>query len=237
MSYISLRDQALTINNTPARKLVAVLTAVAILVISSPRVAAMPGVRPAALSVLGAVEVNGEKAISGGTFFSGSKIVTREQSGATINLGGAGRVALLANSILRLSFTDTGLKGWLDAGEARFSTPAGVSASFVTPGGVVLVDGGQSTDFNVTTRNGETEVAATMGSVEFTSAAVCTLITAGSVGGPQNPQNHPPSRKGPAALLVAVGGAIAAAIWVVTHDSEPHQEDMTFGGTVIVPSG
>lgn len=227
----------MTINKTPARKLVAVVTAAVMLLISSQVAGATPGVRRGALSVLGAVEVNGEKVISGGTFFSGSAIVTREQSGATINLGVAGRVSLLANSILRLSFTDTGLKAWLDAGEARFSTPAGVSVSLVTPGGAVLVDGSQSTDSTVKTRNGETEVAATMGSVEFTSAAGCTLITAGSAGAPQNPQTHGPGRKGLAVLLVAVGGAIAAAIWVVTHDSEPHAEDMTFGGTVIVPSG
>jgi ferric-dicitrate binding protein FerR (iron transport regulator) len=207
------------INNTLTHKLVAVVVAAVMLLISSQVVWATPGVRRAALSVLGAVEVNGEKAISGGTFFSDSAIVTREQSGATLNLGGAGRVALLANSNLRLSFTETGLKGWLDAGEARVSTPAGVSVSLITPGGVVLVDGCQSTDFTVTTRNGETEVVATMGSVELTSAAGCTLITAGedlAATGVQNQPSQGHSRKALAVLLVSIGSAVAAAIWVVT---------------------
>lgn len=227
-------------NNTFTHKMVAVVTAAVMLIISSQAVWATPGVRRGALSVLGAVEVNGEKAISGGTFFSDSAIVTREQSGATISLGGSGRVALLANSTLRLSFTDTGLKGRLDAGEARVSTPAGVSVSLVTPGGVVLVAGSQATAFSVTTQHGKTEVVATMGSVELTSAAGCMLITAGEgtvAGGPQNQQRGGPSRKALVVLVLAIGGAVAAAIWVVTHDSEPHEEDMTFGGTVIIPSG
>jgi ferric-dicitrate binding protein FerR (iron transport regulator) len=228
------------INNTLTRKLVAGVTAAVMLLISSQVVRATPGVRGGALSLLGAVEVNGEKAISGGTVFSDSAIVTREQSGATINFGRKGRVALLANSILKLSFTDTGLKGCLDAGEARVSTPAGVSVSLITPAGVVLVDGSEPTDFTVTTRNGETNVAATMGSVELTSAAGCALITAGEdglAGGIQNQPRQGHSRKALAALLVAIGGAVAAAIWIVTHDSEPHADDMTFGGTVIIPSG
>lgn len=74
-------------SNTLTHKFVAVVTAVTTLMISSQGVCATLRVRPAALAVLGAVEVNGEKAISGGTFFPDSAIVTREQSAATINFG------------------------------------------------------------------------------------------------------------------------------------------------------
>lgn len=227
------------INNAPIHRLVAVVTAGALLIISARFACGTPVVHRGALTVLGIVEVNGEKAISGGTVFSGSAIVTHDQSTVIIMLGGTGRIVLSANSTLRLSFSDAGLKGRLDAGEARLATPAGVSVSLETPGGEVVVDGTQPTSFTVTTRNGATEVAATTGSVELTSTESCTLITAPNDEVAGNPQTQPKSgsnRKAMVAWLSVVGGAVAAAIWVVTHNSEPPPA-MTFGGTVIVPSG
>jgi hypothetical protein len=187
---------------------------------------------------VGAVEVNGQKATSGGTVFSDNQIVTREQSGATINLGVMGRVALFASSTLRLSFSDSGLKGRLAQGEARVSTPAGVSVTISTPGGIAQVDGGQPTSFTVTTQNGETKVAATVGTVELISDAGCTLISARDdtdAGGLPNQQGSG-SRKA-VLMWAALGGAVAAAIWVVAHDTTPREEDLDFGGTVTVPSG
>lgn len=226
-------------NNTHTRKLIAVLTAAVMLIISSRAVSATPGGPRAALSVVGAVEVNGQKATSGGTVFSDNQIVTREQSGATINLGVMGRVALLANSALRLSFSDSGLKGWLDQGVAQVSTPAGVSVTIATPGGIAQVDGDQPASFTVTAQNGETKVAATIGTVELISNAGCTLISARDdtdAGGLPNQQGSGRSRKA-VLMWAALGGAVAAAIWVVAHDTTPREEDLDFGGTVTVPSG
>ncbi len=229
------------ISNTPLQKTVSILTAVFMLIISVRVVPATPGVHRAALLVVGAVEVNGQRATSGGTVFPNNQIVTGGQSGAIINLGVMGRVALLANSTLRLNFSDSALKGRLDQGEARVSTPAGVSVSLVTPGGIAQVDGSQPSAFTVTTENDETKVAATMGTVEWISEVGCTLITtrddtdAGS--GIPNQQGSGRSRKGVLIWIAAVGSGVAAAIWIVAHDKTPREEDLDFGGTVIVPSG
>ena len=224
--------------NTPAEKLVAVATIAVLLVISSRVVWASPIRHGAALSVFGDVEINGAKVISGGTVFSDSTIATHAESEATLGLGGTGRVSLSANSALRLSFTDKTLDGRLDAGEVRLSTPAGVSVSLIIPGALVLTDGAQATSFTVSNRNGVYEVAATMGAIELTSGGTRRLIAAHEaafVAAPQNRQ-HFRSGKSLAVLLVAIGGAVATAIWILTHESDK-KTNMTFGGTVVIPSG
>jgi ferric-dicitrate binding protein FerR (iron transport regulator) len=226
------------ISHALTHKFVAVVTTAALLTISARFACAAPLVHRGALTVFGTVEVNGAKAISGGTFFSDSAVVTHEESAVNIMLGGTGQIALSANSTLRLSFSDAGLKGRLDAGEARLATPAGVSVSLETPGGEVVVDGSRPTSFTVTTRNGATEVAATTGLVELISTKGCTLISAhedGVTGNPQTQQKPGSNRKAMVAWFAVLGGAVAAAIWVVTHNSEPPAA-MTFGGTVIIPS-
>jgi ferric-dicitrate binding protein FerR (iron transport regulator) len=227
------------INHALTHKFVAVVTTAALLTISARFACATPPAHRGALTVFGIVEVNGEKAISGGTFFSDSIVATHEESAVNITLGGVGRIALSANSRLLLSFSDAAIKGRLDVGEARLAIPAGVSVSLETPGGEVVADGSHPASFIVITRNGATEVAATTGLVVLTSTEKCTLITAHENGVAGNPQTQPQpgsNRKAMVAWFAVLGGAVAAAIWVVTHNSEPPAA-MTFGGTVIVPSG
>jgi ferric-dicitrate binding protein FerR (iron transport regulator) len=226
-------------NNTPVHKVFAVATIAALLVLSSRSGWAMPTDGRAALSVFGVVEVNGERVIAGGTVFSNSTIRTEAGSEATLGLGGTGRVALSANSTVRLSFTDKTLDAQLDAGQVRFSTPNGVSVRLAIPGTLVLVDGTQATEFAVSNRDGVYEVSAARGAVELTSGSARRLLAAdeAAVVGPSRNQQHFRNRKALAGLLVAIGGAIATAIWIVTHDSDRQKTNMTFGGTVIVPSG
>jgi len=220
------------INDSLSYKLVA-LFATAILLVASIQVGATPAFDRAALSVLGIVEVNGEKVISGGTFFSGCAIATAAQSEAAISIGRLGRVELSADTKMKLSFSETGLQGSLDKGSVRISTPAGVSVNLITPKGSVITDGQEPTTFTVTSKDGETTAAAMEGSLELISGADCAIIKSGSGGGHKTPQN----RKRLFIWLAAIGGGVAAAIWIATHDSEPRAEDMSFGGTVIVPSG
>src|SRR5215210_8930514 len=68
------------------------------------------------LSVVGEVSVNGTNAISGATVFSDSTITTGQNSSAVVSLGKLGRVELLPNSNIKLSFTDNSVTGTLDAG-------------------------------------------------------------------------------------------------------------------------
>jgi len=228
------------INKTWSRKFVAISVAAAVLSVYSMITLAAPGARSAELSVIGEVTVNGQKVISGGTMFSDSVIVTAKDSSATVSLGKLGRIELLANTSVRLSFTDHSITGLLDAGRARVSTPAGVSVNLTTKDGSVIVDGSLATSFTVNTSNGNTVVATESGLAELKSATAVTKIAAGENGVAGTPQggtakkdddDHKLSRGALAALLLATGGAVAAIIYAVTH-----KNDLNFGGTVSVVS-
>ena len=224
------------INKTWSRKFIATAVAAAVLSVSSMLVLASPGARSGELSVAGDVTVNGQKAISGGTVFSNSVIVTAKDSRATVGLGKLGRVELMANTSVRLSFTDSNISGLLDAGQARVSTPAGVTVNLTTKDGVVNVDGTQATTFTVGA-NGNTTVSTEVGLAELRAGNNVTKIAAGNSGSAGTPQaktdddDHKLSSGALAAILLATGGAVAVIIWSIHHDN-----DLNFGGTVVVVS-
>jgi FecR protein len=225
-------------NKTWSRKFVAVFVAAAILTVYSMLTLAMPGARSGELSVNGEVTVNGQKFVSGGTIFSGSTIATAKDSTATANLSKLGRVELLANSNLKLSFADNAIIGVLDSGRARVSTPTGVSVNIMTKDGLVVVDGSQIASFAVNTENGNTVVTTESGNVELRSGTTVTKVAAGESGTAGVPQakksddeEHGIHGGALAALLLATGGAVAAIIYATRH-----KNDLNFGGTVIVVS-
>ncbi|HXD31899.1 MAG TPA: hypothetical protein VN643_12335 [Pyrinomonadaceae bacterium] len=224
-------------NKTWSRKFIAMIAAAAVLSVTSMIALATPGARSGELSVSGDVTVNGQKAISGGTIFSDSVIVTAKNSSAVVSLGKLGRVEVLADSSVRLSFTDNGISGLLDSGRARVSTPAGVSVNLTTKDGAVSVDGTQATSFTAAIENGTTMVSTHAGLAALTSGTTVTKIAAGSSGVAGTPQaksdddDHKLSGGALAAILLATGGAIAAII-LVSRDND----DLNFGGTVVVVS-
>ncbi len=72
------------------------------------------------------VMLNGEKAISGHTFFSSGTIATTESTTATVNLGKLGSVTVTPNSVLSLSFGDNAINGTITAGQVRVLNSDGV---------------------------------------------------------------------------------------------------------------
>jgi len=226
------------INKTWSRKFVAASVAVAVLTVYSMFTLATPGARSGALSVIGEVTVNGQKVISGGTIFSDSVIVTAKDSSATVSLGKLGRIDLLANSSLKLSFTDNSIMGLLDSGRARVSTAVGVSVNLTTRDGAVVVDGSKASSFSVSVENGNTFVSTQAGIAELRSGTTVKQIAAGESGVAGTPQGkkdddeeHGLHGGALAALLLATGGAVAAIIWATTR-----KNDLSFGGSVIVVS-
>lgn len=194
------------------------------------------------LTVAGQVSVNGTNAISGATVFSDSTITTADKSSATISLGKLGRVELLPNSSVKLSFTDTGVMGTLDAGRARVSTPAGVAASVTTKDGSVIADNSQPAVFTVDVECGNTVVDTQAGRVELRAGNTAKQIAAGTQGTAgqaapgtrctrlQQRTNFGTLTGGAlAALLLAAGGAIAAAIVAASQETE-----LGVGGTAPV---
>lgn len=226
------------ISKTLSRKTMAAFLSVAVLSVYSMIALASPEAKVPSgeLTVSGQVTVNGQKVISGGTLFSDSVIVTSDNSSATVNISKLGRVQLAPNSTLSVSFTDNALTGQLDSGIANVSTLAGISVNLTTKDGAVVVDGSQATSFTLNAKRGTTVVSTLAGLVELRAGGTVKQIAAGESGtaGTPNPQTADDdeglSGTALAVLLIAAGGAIAAAI-IATREDE-----INFGGTVVVIS-
>jgi hypothetical protein len=194
------------------------------------------------LSVVGEVSVNGTSAISGATVFSDSTITTGQNSSAVVSLGKLGRVELLPNSSLKLSFTDTGVNGMLNQGRVRVSSSSGVNANITTKDGSAVADVNQPNVFMVDLECGNTLVSTQSGRVELRAGDSVKQIAAGNqdTAGQATPGTRctrftQPDMAGIgggalAALLLAVGGAVAAAIFASQDD------DFEFGDGPIVIS-
>jgi ferric-dicitrate binding protein FerR (iron transport regulator) len=195
------------------------------------------------LAVVGEVSVNGANAISGATVFSDSTITTAQGSSAVVSLGKLGRVELLPNSSVKLSFNETGVTGTLDAGRVRFSTPSGIAANVMTKNANAMADTSQPNVFLVDVECGNTVVQTQAGRVELRSGSTVNQVAAGTSGSAgqaapgtrctrlTTPGMHGIGGGALAALLLAAGGAIAAAIFAAREDN-----DFTFGGNPIVIS-
>jgi len=206
--------------------------------------AAAPQKASGELSVSGQVTVNGQAAISGATIFSDSIIATTAGSSATVSLGKLGRVELFPNSSLKLSFAEGNISGALDAGRVQVSTLAGTSAIVTAKDGAAVADASQASTFMVDLECGNMIVGSQAGHVELRSGGSARAVAAGtseSAGTPQpgtrctrltKPDTFGHLSGGAlAALLLAAGGAVAAAIWASQHD-----DALNFGGSVTVVS-
>lgn len=233
------------ISRTWSRTPIALCLAVAILSMYSMVALAAPqqGQGPSGdLSVVGEVSVNGASAISGATVFSDSTITTAQGSSAVVSLGKLGRVELLPNSSVKLSFNETGVSGTLDSGRVRFSTPSGVAASVLTKNANAVADTSQPNVFLVDVECGNTIVNTQAGRVELRHGNTVKQVAAGTqdTAGQATPGTRctrltTPGMSGIgggalAALLLAAGGAVAAAILAAGDD------DFNFGDDVIVIS-
>lgn len=235
------------ISRNLSRKSIAFGLAVAVLSVYSMVVLATPGQKGPSgeLSVSGQVTVNGQTAISGATVFSDSTVATAANSSAVVSLGKLGRVELLPNSSVKLSFTDSGISALLDAGRVRVSTPAGVAAMVTTKDGTAVADSAQAAAFTVDVECGNTIVATQAGLVQLNAGGGAKQIAAGNqeTAGTAAPGTRCTRLTRPdsfghlsggalAALLLAAGGAVAAAILAGRSDNN----DLNFGGTVTVVS-
>jgi hypothetical protein len=230
------------ISKSWSRKSIAAFLAIAVVSVYSMVVLAAPGAKASGeISVTGEVNVNGQKVISGGTLFSDSTIVTADQSNASVNISKLGRVELAPNSSLQVSFADNSINAMLQSGTAQFSTLAGVTVNLTTKDGNVVVDGSKATSFTVNSSRGRISVATTAGVAQLRAGSAVKQIAAGesATAGMPSPQTTADDDDGLsggalAVLLLAVGGAVAAVLWAVTHNN-----DINFGGgsvTVVSPT-
>nr|MBA3239984.1 hypothetical protein [Acidobacteriota bacterium] len=170
-------------------------------------------------------------------------VTTAKGSSAVVSLGKLGRVEVLPESSVKLSFNETGMTGMLDQGRVRVSSSSGVSAVVTTKDGSAVADSAQPNVFTVDIECGNTLVATQSGRVELRAGNAVKQIAAGNqdTAGQATPGTRctrftQPEMRGIgggalAALLLAAGGAVAAAIIAATQDN-----DFNFGDDVIVIS-
>jgi hypothetical protein len=233
------------ISRTWSRKSIAFAVAIAVLSVYSMVALAKPGQQKNSgeLSVSGQVTINGQSAISGATVFSDSTVATAANSSAVVSLGKLGRVELLPNTSVKLSFNDGNVSASLDAGRIQVTTLTGVSAIVTTKDGAAVSDASQAASFMVDVECGDMRVNSQGGLVELRAAGKTVPVAAGTTetaGTPQpgtrctrlaRPGMAGLSGGALAALVLAAGGAIAAAIYGISHNDE-----ITFGGNPIVIS-
>jgi len=188
------------------------------------------------LFVVGPVILNGTAAVSGITVFSDSRLQTRPNGSATVNLGKLGRVELGPGTEITLRFSAGVVGGNLLSGWAVFSAPAGVGISVATATGVAVSDTKQPAVLTVDVTCGNTRVAASRGEVRVTSGHGVEPVKGGQevTVGAQNPgpgyRCNPLKRPGvskkalspaplAALLLLGVGGTAGGV--VASGSTEP----------------
>jgi len=120
------------------------------------------------LQVTGQVTVNGARAVAGATISTDSAVTTGQNSSAVVSLGKLGRVEVLPQSTMKLSFADDKVSvEMLDAGRVRISSSSNVNASTTTKDGHVIATGRQRNEFIVDTSCGNTFVSVKKGNVEL----------------------------------------------------------------------
>jgi hypothetical protein len=118
------------------------------------------------------VEVNGEQAFSGRTFFSNGTINTTDTNSATISLGRIGRLELAPSSSLVLSFDNGRIGGTLSKGSLTISNTDGVDVEINTPTDTVTNESGAASRFTVVATGSKAGVAVASGAVRANGARV-----------------------------------------------------------------
>ncbi|MBK6748653.1 MAG: hypothetical protein IPG67_01205 [Acidobacteria bacterium] len=225
------------------RKITTLFTVAAVWTVYSMVAYAIPSFIGGEITVTGTVTVNGQAAVSNSTITSGSTIVTGANSNAVISLGKSGRVEVLANSSMTLSFSDSSIIGTVNEGKSRFANAAGVATTVTTKHATTIADAGQANNFTVEVECSHTHVDTTSGLVTMREGSTDKQVAAGTsatVGNLSQTGCQPCLRPGSAPetavagwpwLLLLAAGAAGAAIFLGTQ-----RDDTTLGGGAVIVS-
>jgi hypothetical protein len=161
-----------------------------------------------------AVMFNGERALSGHTFFSSGQISTSKTGSATVELGKLGHINLSPNSILSLNFTENSISGTLSSGQIKVFSKEGVSVNIQTVDGIINNDANQNGIYTIDVQSGSTKTLAEQGTVSLNN---------GKTNVPQQKKDDDDDDKAGALWIpVAVFSGIVgvAAIYVLTRGDD-----------------
>lgn len=225
------------------RKITTSVTLAAVWSVYSMVAFAIPVGSTGEITVSGQVTVNGQPTVSNATVVSGSSIVTGADSSATISLGKTGRVEMMANTSLSLTFSESSIVVTLNDGKARFANSAGVATTVATKNATLIADAGQNNNFLVEVECSHIHLDTTAGLVTMREGTADKQVAAGSSATAGNleqtgckPCLRPGSAPGVAIagwpwLLLVAAGAAGAGIFFGTQ-----KDDTTLGGGTIIVS-
>jgi len=205
------------------KKLLTALASFAVLTVYSEWVFALPYMTTSEISVTGDVAVNGQPAMSSYTVVSGSTIVTGANSSAFISLGKTGRIELLADSSLVLTFSESSIGGQLVEGQLRVASPAGVATTITTPDATIIADPGQASNFALKIESSHTRVDTTKGIVTMREGSNEKQLVAGDTATSRNLDQSGSNSSRPAGsghphlpfwVFLVAGGVVATAILI-----------------------
>ena len=214
------------------RKFVTLTTVAAVWCVYSMVAFALPVDSAGEITVTGQVTVNGQTGRFKFTLLSGAVIGTAAGSSAVVSLGKLGRVEVLADSNLTLTFTDNSIVAILTAGKARVSNSAGVAATVTTKDTTVIADSGQADNFLVEVECSHTHVDTTSGVVTMRIGSTDKQVVAGSTAVAGNlvqagcvpclrPNSAPPlAVAGFPWLILLAAGAAGLGIWLGTQNDD-----------------
>jgi hypothetical protein len=229
--------------NNSFRKFTTVATLAAVWCVYSMVAFALPKDSAGEITVTGQVTVNGQAAVSNSTVMSGSTIVTGANSGAVVSLGKTGRIEILANSNVTLTFSENSIIGTLSEGKYRISNAAGVATTMATKAATIIGDTGQANNFLIEVECSHVHVDTTSGVVTMREGTSDKQVAAGTSATAGNltqtgckpclrPNSGPQiAIAGWPWLILVAAGVAGVSIFVGTTETET-----TIGGGTIVVS-
>ena len=194
------------------------------------------------IRVAGSVTIDGVQGMSGQTIFSGSQVTTAERSESIIDLGRLTRLRLLPETDLTLDFSAARISSKLYKGTVRAFIPAGLPVSIHTAGGELVTDPGEATEFAVVVLGDNTQVSVKSGYVKLRTVSRLETVGAGEVFGTlgedqdsEDDDDKGLSTKEKVGIFAAIGGA--AALLLIALRGREEEEQLEFGGCVIILSG
>jgi len=193
------------------------------------------------MSIAGTVTVDGTRATSGQTIFTGSHVVIAEDSQSMIDLGSATRLVLASETELTLDFSRTNVSSVLGQGKLRGFVPAGLPLNIKTADVEVATDSSQPAAVKVEVVDGSTRVTVEKGRVDLRVGQRLKSVSEGQVfstaaalpGQTEPPDDNDDRKK--VGIFVAIGAAAAIlAAVLIGRGDDPEDE---FGDCVIILSG
>ena len=162
------------------------------------------------------VMLNGERVLSGQTFFSTGVISTSERGLATVNLGKLGHINLSSGSVLSINITENSISGDLSAGQIKVFADNGVAVNIKTVDGIINNDKNQTGIYTIDVRSGATKTVTEQGLISLNNGTTNTPLQSGQ----QSSDDDDDDNDYLVPLLVVAGIAAVVTIIIVANNDD-----------------